>query len=1188
MSGPSLPSRADEVASVDRAIATLEAQRGVLGDEVCDTALEPLRARRAELDAPRAEQRRLVTVLFADLVDFTVLSRTLDAEDTREVVGDYFARWRAAIEDQGGVVEKFIGDAVMAVFGLSRSYEDDAHRAIRASLHMLAELEELNAQVEQRYGVRLQMRVGIDTGEVVVSTLGERGDGFVAVGPTVNRAARLQAAAPVDRVLISAETQRQTRGAFGVDVRHGLELKGIDEPVEAFVVTSERRQGFRLDPAGRIEGVETTTVGRDLQLRFLQDRLQDVTEESRWRVVTMMGEAGVGKSRLLYDFDAWLASLPELFWWFRGRATPSSQHGVNSLLRDLLSSRFDISVDDPSDVVGSRFVDGFVDALGSETGRHHAVVVGAWLGFGVLDPTVDVPTDPQALRDQGSEALADYFRALSQRAPVVMLLEDLHWTDEGTLRWLDAVDQALGSTRVFVVATARPSLLDSHPHWGEGLSHHDRLTLAPLTRRESRSLVRQILARVRDLPDDLVELVIDSAEGNPFYIEELVTWLLDAGVVVRGETQWAVEAELVRTVAVPSTLKGVLQARLDALSLEERNLLQRASVVGRVFWDDAVAQLDDGLGDEQDHLASLRRRELLLERAVSVFASSREYLFKHALLRDVAYDGVLRAHRERYHRRAAAWLVETSAAVGRQDEYAAIIAEHYEKAHDPAAAPWYLRAGRQAASVYALSEASRMFASALALAPEDDPGLRLDILVARDEVNDRIGDLEAQQRDLEEMDALADRVDVPRHVQLLMASSRFQFKGSDYAAAVEHATHAAGLAEEAGLEELHTAAMLLLGKALTWANDNDGAREAITTAVEQARTLDRPDLLGEALRYLSMLASNSGDYPPALDYVDQAREAFARTGDAEMVAIALAQKATTLFLMTRYAEAQETLEQTLPIFSRAGHRYRVAINLGNLASIAMMRGHLASSERFAREALDLATELEEAEAVVSYRLVLATVETFTSRLDDARAHLHAAIEVARDLDATPSESEGYYRLVATELAAGDVDTALECGRRAVELSTTAPSDLDRACAQLTLGYAAIESRGWEEARHALTVAASLFDDLELPPSVREASVALAAADAGAGRVDEAIARLEPVLEHLDVAGLLGTHMPGQMLLLCHRVLSAAGDPRAESVREAARRYLHHQAEEAGDADLGAGYLAFPAHAELLTDPPVSR
>ncbi len=1192
-----VPQEAQEIASVDRAIAALESQRGVLGDAVVDTALAPLRARRDELAAPRGEQRRLVTVVFADLVDFTVLSRQLDPEDTRDVIGVYFARWQRAIEEQGGVVEKFIGDAVMAVFGLSRSFEDDAHRAIRAALRMLAELDDLNAEIEPRYGVRLHLRVGIDTGEVVVSTLGERGSDFVAVGPTVNRAARLEAAAPVDRVLISAETQRQVRGAFGIDVRHGLELKGIEEPVDAFVVVSERRLGFRLDPAAGVEGVETTTVGREPQLRLLQDRLRDVTEESRWRVVTILGEAGVGKSRLLFDFDEWLVSLPETFWWFRGRATPSSQNSVNALLRDLLSSRLDIQVDDPREVVRTRFLEGFTTSLGAETGHHHALLVAAWLGFDVAEDSEDtgwLPTDPQALRDQGTEALGEYFRGLAAQAPVAILLEDLHWADEGTLRWLDAAHPLLAQTPVFVVGTARPALLETHPHWGEGLAHHVRLPLAPLSGRESRELVLQILHRVRDLPEGLLALVIDNAEGNPFYIEELTTWLIDAGVVVRGEPDWFVVEQLVHSVAVPSTLKGVLQSRLDALTVEERTLLQRASVVGRVFWDQAVAYLDDLAGDEDTgtapvphddpalrSLEGLRRRELLLQREVSAFASAREYLFKHALLRDVAYDGVLRRHRERYHRRAAGWLAATSASVGRQDEYAALIAEHLAKAHDPAAAAWYLRAGRRAMSVYALREATRMLDSALELVDAEDAALTFDVRAAREELFDRVGERETQQHDVEAMTALGDRVDVPRQVQLQLALSRWQFLRSAYDQARDYATRAVELADETERQDLLAEATLWRGKALTWADDDTDARECLTRAVELARAAGKALVLGEALRYLSMLAGNVGDYPTSLDYAAQAREVFARAGDTEMEGTALAQSATTYFSLGRYAEAQDALEETLPIFRRSGHRYREAINLGNLAAIAQMRGHLAAAERFGRQALEITEQLEEVEASATYRLVIGTVEAFTSRLADARADLEAALRVTREVGATPAEVDALTQLVAVELADGRPEVALERARQAVAEAVDVPSDLDRGHAHQCLGYAASATGHDEEAGTAFAAARALFVDLELDALVREATAGLAGVASGRGAHAEAVHLLEQVLPHLDTEGLSGTQLPGLMLRSCHRVLESAGDGRAADVLERARGYLVAMAEETGDPDLAAGYRAFPPHAELL-------
>ncbi len=1174
---------ADEIASIDRAISALEAQRSVLGDAVVDTALDPLRARRVELEKPRAEQRRLVTVVFADLVDFTVLSRQLDAEDTREVVGAYFARWQRAIEDQGGVVEKFIGDAVMAVFGLERSYEDDAHRAIRSALSMLDDLEVLNAELGPTYGVTLRMRVGIDTGEVVVSTLGERaGGGFVAVGPTVNRASRLQSAAPVDRVLISADTQRLVRGAFGIEARTELELKGIDEPVDAFVVVYERRLGFRLDPSGGVEGVETDTVGRDLQLRFLQDRLWDVVDESQWRVITVMGDAGVGKSRLLYDFDAWLAERPEPVWWFRARAAPSSQHGVNVLLRDLLTSRLDIQIDDHSEVVRTRLRDGFVSAVGPEAGPRLAALVGEWLGFDVDDSTFDLPSEPQALRDQGTVALGEYFRTLGERTPVLMLLEDLHWADEGTLRWLDAVAPVLAQSQVLVVATARPTFLETHPRWGEGLAHHGRLDLAPLSRRESRELVHQILRHVDELPTDLVEMVIDSAEGNPFYLEELVTWLIDAGVVVRSEPHWFVVDELIRTVAVPSTLKGVLQARLDALSLEERNLLQRASVVGRVFWDLAVAHLDDDSHDEglaRTHLDNLRRRELLLQREVSRFASAREFLFKHALLRDVAYDGVLRAHRERYHRRAAAWLVETSAAVGRQDEYAAMVAEHYERARDPEAAPWYLRASAQAVSVYANAEATRMLDRALDLAPADDHHLRFDILDAREQVLDRVGKREEQQRDIAAMLELEPHIDSARRVQLLLVQAQLDFVHSHYDDARRHSGRAVQLAIAIHRDDLQAETMLWQGKALTWAEDPDAARTCLVQAIELARQVDRPELVGEGLRYLSMVASNVGDYQTSLDVAAEAREVFARSGDLEMESAVMAQLATTYFNMHRYAEAQAALEETLPIFRRSGHRYREAVNMGNLASVSMMRGQLAAAERWAEAATRLTTELEEREACATYILVLGLVDMLTGRFDQSHEHFATALEIVRDVGAKGLEVDLLARRVTAALLERDHSAVLEMAHEALDASTTAQSDLDRAHAQLGLGYAGLVTGTWDEAESGFTEAATLFESLGL--ETREATTGLAGVALAGGRVDDALQLVEPLLGHLDRDGLAGTALPGEMLRITHEVLVAAGDPRAAEVLDRARSYLRESAAEIGDEEMSAGFLALPVHAELL-------
>src|SRR5215203_132707 len=320
-----LTPESDELGAVEQAITALEGQRAVLGDAVVDTALGPLTEKRDRLLAASVgEQRKQVTVLFADMVDSTVLAARLDPEDLQQVMSRYFAALRGAVESEGGVVEKFIGDAVMAVFGLHRSREDDGARAVRAALAMLKALEQLSGQVEASLGVRLQMRIGIDTGEVVVTGLAERTEGeFLVVGDTANRAARLQAAAAPGTVLLSADTAGQVRGTFGLRRVPGLTLKGITGPFDAYLVVGADREGFWPESRG-IEGVPTRTIGRGDEMRQLQEAFIEVAGEQSRRIVTVLGEAGVGKSRIVHDVENWLARLPTEVWVLRGRASPST------------------------------------------------------------------------------------------------------------------------------------------------------------------------------------------------------------------------------------------------------------------------------------------------------------------------------------------------------------------------------------------------------------------------------------------------------------------------------------------------------------------------------------------------------------------------------------------------------------------------------------------------------------------------------------------------------------------------------------------------------------------------------------------------------------------------------------------------------------------------------------------------
>ena len=660
-----------DIEKLQQAIASLEAQRPVLGDEVVETALASLRDKLASLQQPPTqpdpdhqaiEQRRLVTVLFADLVGSTALAEKLDPEDLRDALNNYFKRWNLCIETQSGQVEKFIGDAVMAVFGLITTHEDDTENAIRAALVMREELASLNEEFQRLYGVELAMRVAIHTGQVVVSTLDERkGQDFVVVGDAVNLTSRLQSIAPSGGILISHEAYRHVRGIFDVTPLEAVQVKGISQPVQIYLVLRAKPHAFRLSTRG-VEGIETHLVGRQSQLERLQDTLHTMIQEGTLQWVDIIGDAGVGKSRLLYEFDNWLELLPQEIYYFKGRSSHAMQKQAYSLVHDLFASRFQIMESDPPEIVREKWARGIHESAGHSGSYTPEIAgrtqeIGRLLGFEFGLERESLSSEGLQFRDHAIAYLSEYFETLATRSPVVLLLEDVHWADDSSLDLLENLQFALANQRILCVCATRPSLLERRPNWGQ--TTHMRLELGPLTPQDSRLLVRDILQRVDNPPDSLCELIVENAEGNPFYIEELIKMLIEERVILKGDVQWEVDLGRLAGLSIPPTLTGVLQSRLDSLPLEERLALQRAAVIGRIFWDQAVLALDDGEkpGEAGNELDALQARELVYKNARSVFDNTREYLFKHALLREVTYASMLKSACAGFtmHARPAGW-----------------------------------------------------------------------------------------------------------------------------------------------------------------------------------------------------------------------------------------------------------------------------------------------------------------------------------------------------------------------------------------------------------------------------------------------------------------------------------------------------------------------------------------------------
>ena len=729
----------DERQKLEQAIEAQESLRGKLDDAIIDAAIAAIKQQQTSLDPPFHQQRKLATILFADIVGSTKLIQGMDPEEQMALIDPIVQRMAAKVSEHGGHVCRYQGDGFKAVFGLPVAHENDPTQAIRAGLAIQAEAALIAEELQSERGITgFQVRVGISTGLVFCG--GETEGEETIKGEPVNLASRLESAAAPGTVLISHHTYRHVRGVFNVDLQKPITAKGFPEPIQVYLVKEIKPRAFRLQTKG-VEGVETHMVGRQSELKFLQDTLMTAFEEGVGHLVTVSGEAGVGKSRLLYEFQNWLDLLPgtRSVRFFLGRGRQESSGSPFSLLRDLFSFRFQILDHDKGEQARAKIEAGFGMIFGTESdGVMRAHIVGPLLGFdfsksphlkGVID-------DAEQLRNRGLLYLIQYFKALSKEMPVVIFLEDIHWADDSSIDVVNRIGEITQEHPIILICATRLRLFERRPYWGEGQTYHTRIELRLLSKQESRQLVAEILKLVDDIPAELRDLVVNGAEGNPFYMEELIKMLIEDGVIVPDEETWQVDLSLLEIGDVPATLTGVLQARLDSLPTSERTVLQQASVVGRLFWDRIIAYIQtEGEGWDNPQqipqaLTSLRNRELVYRHEESAFEGAGEYFFKHDLMREVTYESVSRRLRKTYHGLVADWLIANSG--DRIGEYNGVIADHLLIAEKKVqACEYFTKAGKLALSSFASVEAERYFEKALKICSEPSQQADLTFAYAR-------------------------------------------------------------------------------------------------------------------------------------------------------------------------------------------------------------------------------------------------------------------------------------------------------------------------------------------------------------------------------------------------------------------------------------------------------------------------
>ncbi|MFG6431744.1 ATP-binding protein [Roseateles sp. LYH14W] len=706
------------------AIGALERQRDALGDGVVDAALAPLRRQLQATPAEPERRLRQVSVLFLDLVGSTQLIQHLDPEDAQSVVDGALAAFTAIVQRHGGEVLRYAGDNIKAAFGVNGTHEDDAERAVLCGLALLQEAARRGEAVRREHGHEgFDARVGIHTGPVVLGGGIEKDKSLS--GLAVNIAARLEQAAPTGMLRVSQDTWALVRGVFDADAQPPLAVKGHDAPIVSWLVRGSKPRAFRLVARG-IEGLETALVGRRTELAQLDAAFEGLLADRAPCALTLIAEAGLGKSRLLHEFQHRLSAHAATCWLLLARSQPSGGLQPYGLLRDMVSRRLRIADSDSAEVAKAKLIAGLAPWL-AQPDDPAPEPLGQLIGldFSGTPALVRLGTDASLLRDRGLAALRVWLERLSASdgSPVVLLLDDLQWSDDASLDAL-AVLLKRATLPLLAVVCARPGLIERRPDWGEGLPQHRRLTLQALDEQEQGELSAALLQRLDEVPVLLSTLIRQRAEGNPFYAEELVKMLLDHEVIETREGRWHFHAARLQPGRLPTTLTGVLQARIDALAPEARTALQLASVIGPVFWDEALGALDDGAPAS---LPMLQARAMVQARPTSVFEDTVEEAFHHHLLHQVSYDTVLKEQRRQAHARVAAWL--TARVGGRSDEYLAIAAEHHARAGQHAqAADWFERAATLGARRYASRQALHFIDRALAeaaLAPEPCPAERL-------------------------------------------------------------------------------------------------------------------------------------------------------------------------------------------------------------------------------------------------------------------------------------------------------------------------------------------------------------------------------------------------------------------------------------------------------------------------------
>ncbi len=898
-------------------------------------------------------ERKLATVLFVDLVDSTGLVTGLDPEVVRRRVQTFFDRVSHCVTTHGGIVEKFAGDAVMAAFGIPVAHEDDAERAVRAGLAILEAVEELE----------LHARVGVEAGEIVT----EDGEATFATGEAVNLAARLEQAAEPGQLLIGPGAHRLTLGRIEVEDLGPVELKGLPDPVWAWRATGADGSG-----GARPRSMEAPLVGREAELDLLTNTYERALRDKRAHLFTIYGEPGVGKSRLAREFTDPLEGATVL----PGRSLPYGEGVTYWPLAEMVKCAAGIADDDPLDVA--------IEKL-REFCEDEAVADLLGLASGVLEAV-----QAEASQQEIAWAAREWAERLGQEQPLVLLFEDIHWAEEPLLELIEHLSAWVREAPLLLLCLARPELLDIRPGWGGGRVRATAIELEPLGRAESEELVEALLDGGGDLSEPARQGLLDKTEGNPLFVEETMRMLAEEGVD-------SVDR-------IPDTVQALIAARIDRLPLEQKAILQRAAVIGRIFWPSAIQRLSPELESLDELLEDLLLRDFVVPEQRSSIRGEEAYKFKHVLIREVAYGSVSKSARADHHAAFAEWLKERAG-----DELLEIRAYHLDHAAKLTAelngsVPDELRRDAAEALTEAglrafAREANRTARHLFVRSVELEPTLRRRYLAAR--AADRLSDLPTVSREMEEVLAAAiaedDRWTKGRALVTLAEAA--VLRDADAKAAEAMIDEALEVFEPDDLTGRFRA--LRARATIAWtlgdlAKEEQVMREAYDLAVE----LGRKDFESEAADELASVYLARLELDRAAPLIERAILLAEESGSAEARGRALRFAGQLHLHRGELDEADAAFETARGHLEEAGAAWALGRAVNFSAIVAGEKGDAVRAERLFRESIRILAPLEDRATLCESQRSLAELLLAEGRTDEAERYALAARETVGPHDLT--------------------------------------------------------------------------------------------------------------------------------------------------------------------------------------------